>query len=100
MFSLRQKVILWAIYSRVFILFIQVSHIFLYLIFNLTYYSLFTFQFFVNVALKQTEHIPIEQREEQNFTFQWVQVNSSPQSEQQIDTLNISDGNFKIIYLP
>ena len=54
------------------------------------------FQFFVNFALKQTEHISDEAKKKSNsnFTLEWVQVDSSSHSDEEDGTLNLSDGNY------
>ena len=75
MYTLRQKVLLWALYTRVLVLIIQ---------------------FFINVALKQTEpkELIIEE-ESQNATFEWVKVDLT-NSESDSKDLNFSDVVFLI----
>lgn len=77
MFTLRQKVILWAIYTRVFVLFVQA---------------------FVYFAIKQTDQITHEAHNnaKHNFTLEWVQVDaSSHYNAEDVDpTFNLSDALF------
>ena len=56
MYTLRQKVLLWALYTRVFVLMIQ---------------------FFINVALKQTEPKEVIEEESNSTKFEWIKVDTS-----------------------
>ena len=67
-----------------------------FLNFAFIYISNFSFQqFFVNVALKETEHIPDEIKEamQQNdsYSFEWVQTDTGTAQENS-ENLNFSDG--------
>ena len=74
MYTLRQKVLLWALYTRVFVLIIQ---------------------FFINVALKQTEPKEVLEEESNSTSFEWIKVDTT-NSENDDENLNFSDVVFLI----
>ena len=68
MYTLRQKVVLWALYTRVFVLVIQ---------------------FFINIALKQTEPLENIDENSENSTFTWIKIDSTKSEND--ENLNFSD---------
>ena len=111
MFTLRQKVVMWALYSRIIVICLQVSTLHFFLqtkrkikksttsscgfskLLNFT--KIWSFQFFVKVALVQTSGDIIEENDENrplNKTqFQWVRLDSIQDSSEHIHHPNHQD---------
>ncbi len=86
MFTLRQKVLLWSVYTKVLVLILQVIKLRVILIkYIALLHKKFCFQFFINIALKSTDIRNQEKSSEtededndavinKNFTFEWTPI--------------------------